>query len=187
LKSWRAARCQQPKALRSFRLPYEAFKASTDGRATRMPEACLQFAQDPDPARKQIAENTKMAPRRIASESRINALRILNKFGLSRISRTRRIRQKREGGLLTLGPSCRKRLKSLRGGADQVVGYAIKSRRRFAAPHTSHNALFRQVIGTIARPLAVPIFDDRVGLEDLFARPCPVRKNWSARSTSMIA
>jgi hypothetical protein len=61
---------------------YEAFKASTDGRSTGMAEACLRFAQDPDPARKQIAENTKLALRRIASESRINALRISNKFGI---------------------------------------------------------------------------------------------------------
>jgi hypothetical protein len=62
---------------------YHAFKSSTEGGFTGMAEACLRFAHDPDPAKKQIAENTKTALKRIASESRINGVRILNKFRIA--------------------------------------------------------------------------------------------------------
>jgi hypothetical protein len=60
---------------------YQVFKTSEDGRFTGIAKACLQFASDP--AKGQIAENAKIALKRIANESRINKLRISSKFGIS--------------------------------------------------------------------------------------------------------
>jgi hypothetical protein len=65
----------------SSEMLYQAFKSTEDGRFTGMAEACLRFADDP--AREQIAENAEIALKRIAKESRINKLRISNKFGIS--------------------------------------------------------------------------------------------------------
>lgn len=60
---------------------YQVFKTSEDGRFTSMAKACLRFADDPTMA--QIAENAKIALKRIASESHINKLRISSKFDIS--------------------------------------------------------------------------------------------------------
>jgi hypothetical protein len=65
----------------SSEMLYQAFKSSEDGRFTGMAKACLRFSDDPKMGI--IAENAKIALKRIGSESRINRLRIFSKFGIS--------------------------------------------------------------------------------------------------------